>query len=78
MHKSDGVQPMEEDAEEATAAGDLDMEPGEQPVPKKQKVSGRTDPSAQKVRHNAIMSDSLSLKPPLGHAADPVELTAQE
>ena len=43
---------MEEDAEEATPAADHDMEPGEQPVPKKQKVSGRTDPSAQKVRCN--------------------------
>ena len=50
MHKSEGVQAMEEDAGEAAPAADADVEPGEQPVPKKQKLTGRKDPSASQVR----------------------------
>ena len=74
MHKSDGAQPMDEDAAEATPAGDLDMEPGEQPVPKKQKVSGRTDPSAKKVSSDTLLSIILSRISPFCHAAAPADL----
>ena len=49
MHKSDGAQPMEEDAEEPAAAAEPEWELGEQPAPKKPKVAGRTDPSASQV-----------------------------
>lgn len=49
MHKSEGVQAMEEDVGEAAPAADADVEPGEQPAPKKQKLAGRRDPSASQV-----------------------------
>lgn len=49
MQMSDGATPMEEDAPESAPAGEHDLEPGEQPFPKKQKVSGGTDPSARQV-----------------------------
>lgn len=61
MHTSDGVQPMEEDAEEPVPAEELAGEPGEQPVPKKQKVSGRADPSASQVRSNTPVAHEVSL-----------------
>ena len=52
---------MEEDAAEPTPADELDREPGEQPAPKKQKVSGRTDPSASQVRLSTPVSHDVSL-----------------
>ena len=60
MHKSDGAQLMEEDAGEPAPAAEPDWEPGEQPAPKKQKVSGRTDPSASQVLPAMYLCQTVS------------------
>ena len=49
MQQPNGAQPMEEDGAETAPAGDAELEPGEQPAPKRRKPFGATDPSAEQV-----------------------------
>ena len=54
MQQSDSAEPMEEDG--AEAADDAELEPGEQPVARRRKPSGATDPSAEQVACVAVAS----------------------
>ena len=51
---------MEEDGAEAASADDAELEPGEQPVPKRRKPSGAAVSSAEQV---ACMAATLMLRP---------------
>ena len=58
--QSDSAEPMEEDGAEDASADDAELEPGEQPVPKRRKPSGAAVSSAEQV---ACMAIALMLRP---------------